>query len=134
MSSTYGRSYWNCYTATGSGGAWELANPIYRPNANLKQTTTGTVKSIDLADGSRGLVIPEVPVVYDPITFDWDNIASTDTFLTTMRSYVNNATILQIVDHLGNQMYGVWSDLSTEWQLDTVGDYYTVTAQFIRLS
>jgi hypothetical protein len=132
MSSTYGRSYWLVYTLVGS--TWTQTGQIYRPNANLKQTTTGTVKSIDLADGSRGLVIPEVPVVYDPITFDWDNIASTDTFLTTMRSYVNNATILQIVDHLGNQMYGVWSDLSTEWQLDTVGDYYTVTAQFIRLS
>lgn len=133
MSSTFGRSYWLTYQATGSGGAWELDSQIYRPNANLEQTRTGTVKQIDLADGSRGLVIPEVTMVYDPITFDWMNVQSTDAFLTTMENYVDNGTIIKIVDHLGNSMVGVFSDLKTTWQIDTIGDYFDVTAQFLRV-
>ena len=130
MSSTFTRSYWLVYTLVGS--TWTQTGQIYRPNANLEQTYTGTVKQIDMADGSRALVIPEITEVFDPISFMWTNISASDSFLTTMETYVANGTYVQIVDHLGNAMYGVWSDMKTTWQLDTIGDYYDITAQFMR--
>ena len=130
MSSTYGRSYWLCWTLVGS--TWTQTGQIYRPNAALEQTFTGTVKQIDLASGDRALVIPEVTQVFDPIVFDWMNIASTDAFLTTISNYVANGTYVQVVDHLGTSMYGVFSDMKRTWSLDTVGDYYDITAQFLR--
>lgn len=130
MSSTFGRSYWLTYTLVGV--TWTQTGQIYRPNANLEQTYTGTVKQIDMADGSRALVIPEITMVYDPMSIMWANISTTDPFLTYIQTCVANGTYLKIVDHLGNAMYGVFSDLKTTWQLDTIGDYYDVTANFMR--
>lgn len=132
MSSTYGRSYWIVSTFVGS--SWTPTGQIYRPNAALEETLTGTVKSINLADGSLALVTPEVTTVYEPITFNWMNIESTDAFLTTMLNYVTGSTLVMITDHLGTNMVGVWSDMKKTWSLDTVGDYFDVSAQFIRLS
>lgn len=128
--SIVGRGTWNVNTLVGS--TWTYNNVIYRPNADLEYIYNGTVRQIDLATGARALVVPEVPLVYDPIMFTWTWIAYGDSFVTTIQNYIANGTYIQIVDHLGNSMTGVFSEMHRVWLLDTEGTYYDYKATFLR--
>lgn len=129
------RSTWAIYKQTGSGLSWELsADTIYRPNENTSFGKMGNISTIRLANGSNGYVIPETKFIDDPVVLTFLNIPEDDGLKQLLESYVESGEKLKIVDHLGNNMIGIFSMVQRVWLIDEAGDYYDLQATFIRMA
>lgn len=117
------RTKWLTYTQTGSGNSWEVDSYIYCPNANLEQDKAATLVQTKMVDGSNSYVSPETKFNYEPILFTFVGIDGDDEFITTMNDYVENQTYIKIVDHLGNEMEGIFTSIKEVWLLGEENSY-----------
>ena len=121
------RNSWNIEIWNGS--TWVSDSTIYRPNENLNIEITGTQSKVSLANGDNAFFTPETKYVPQDLVFQWFEIYPSDSFITKIRTYVQNGSYLKITDHLGNIFYGKFMNLRRVW-LKGVEDTFDLESTF----
>jgi hypothetical protein len=124
------RQTWN--VESWSGSAWVADGTIYRPNANTEIDFTSTQTKINLANGGKGFVTPEVPYENNDIILQFIEIYPTDAFYTKVINYVQTQTCLRITTHLGEQITGKFFNVRRVWVLG-VDDVFDLEIIFQRM-
>jgi hypothetical protein len=123
-------SNWNIYIQS-SGSNWVSDGTIPRANADLDITETSTQTEVQLADGSTAVLIPEITVKYQPLTFTW--LEDDGTVKDKIRDYIDDNDYLKIVTHVGAEIYyGYFSNVQIVW-LVGVADTFDIIATFRRV-
>lgn len=126
------RTLWSVYKLIDS--VWTLSTDRFVvPNESMERTKTGTIIQAKLADGSNAYASPETKYNYEPFTMIFLAIEEGDEFITNINSYVDNATLLKIVDHNGNAMIGIFTAVTEVW-LSGMEDCYDYQATFLRIA
>ena len=113
------------------GDSFESDGYIYAPNENINLEKTSTLAKQQLVDGSFGYFSPEVKYNKSAVTMNFLQIDDADTFWSKIEGYVEGQDYLEITDHLGHTMTGIFTGVKRVW-LSGVVDTYDLEVQFER--
>lgn len=119
---------WNVFLYS-SGGTWVADGTINRPNADLSVPILTTQQKIQLANGSKSFLTPEIKYVYDQIKFVW--IADDSTIKDKIEAYIQNHDKVKIVTHYsGIEFIGRFTSITPIWLIGQEPDEWDIEAIF----
>ena len=87
------RTYWNIYYQE-SSLSWVADGTIPRPNDVLNYETISTQTAIQLADGSKAYITPEIKSLKNPLIFLW--YMDDGTYKDKIEAYILNNEYIKI--------------------------------------